>query len=444
MEPTSTQPQSSLASALAQPIAGRPELQAGRQTIALGETLRTTFSEITAHWFRSFLTLVGVVLGSMAVLIMVSFIEAIKVMVWDGIKSLGYDGVMFVSARAPEVPFERKKITMSRGLGVRDAKALNEWSTSYSGVAAMSLSQVVVRGGGVEQRVWVFGVNPAYATVRNREVIAGRWIDDGDEIERRQVAVVGYELATTLFGSQDAVGKQIRVGNDVFRIIGVGHELGNRMANDGGDSWTRREMEGLVVPLETYRTRIRGGEQVAVLMIKSEDKENLGAVRAETERLVRRAHHGIGDFEVEDVASEIVRAEKEIDELLRNWTVILTSLAAISLLVGGVGIYSVMKISLTERLYEIGLRKAIGASDRAILIQFLFESSMLSALGGLLGCLFGTGLCVALSSQFEAGLPVSLLGLALAISFALGVGIFAGLFPSLNASRMTPIEALRG
>jgi putative ABC transport system permease protein len=412
--------------------------------LALGETFRTTFAEIRSHLFRSFLTLIGVVLGSLAVLVMVSFIEAIKVMVWDGIKSLGYDGVMFVSARASEVPLERKKSTMSRGLGIRDARDLSEWSESYSGVAAMSITQSVVRGAGVEQKVYVFGVNPAYAKVRNRSVTAGRWIDEGDEIERRSVAVVGSELATTMFGSDNPIGKQIRVGANVFVVVGVGQQIGNRMANDGGDSWTQREMEGLVVPLETYRARIRGGERVAVLMIKSEDNDKLPAVRAETERLMRRAHHGIGDFEVEDVASEIVRAEKEIDDQLFNWTVILTSLAGISLLVGGVGIYSVMKISLTERLYEIGLRKAIGASDRVILLQFLVESSTLSALGGVLGCLFGAVLCKVLGSNFEAGLPVAPLGLVLALGFAFSVGVFAGFFPSLHASRLTPIEALRG
>jgi putative ABC transport system permease protein len=402
------------------------EIQPNRG-IAFGETLRTTFSEMRAHWFRSLLTLIGVVLGSLAVLIMVSFIEAIKIMVFDGIKSLGYDGVMFVSERAPEVPLERKKATMSRGLGVRDIKALDDWSESYSGVAAMSLTQTVVRGGGVEQRVWVFGVNPAYATVRNRGVSAGRFIDQGDEIEKRKVAVIGMDLAAALFG-----------------VIGVGEQLGNRMVNDGGDSWTQREMDGVLVPLETYRAHIRGGERIGVLMIKADDKESLGAIRDETERLMRRAHHGIGDFEVEDVASEIVRAEREIDDMLRSWTVILTSLAAISLIVGGVGIYSVMRISLTERLFEIGLRKAIGASDRAILLQFLTESSALSLLGGILGCLIGSAICFALSGQFEAGLPVSPLGLGLALGFAITVGVFAGFFPSRYAARLTPIEALLG
>jgi putative ABC transport system permease protein len=429
------------------PVAGAGSSNGSRRSgprLAFGEALRTSFSEITAHWLRSFLTLIGVFLGSLAVVIMVSFAEALKVMVWQGIKSLGYNGVMFISEHTPEMPMERKKATMSRGLGVRDVKALAEWGEGYEGVAAMSLTQTVVRALGQERRVWVFGVNPAYAKVRNRTVSAGRWIDGGDELERRKVAVVGRDLGTTLFGTDNPIGKQIRVADQVLRVIGVGDQLGNTFANDGGDSWTQREMEGVIIPLETFRAYIRGGERIGVIMIKTPETENLGAVRSETERLMRRAHHGIGDFEVEDVASEIVRAEAQIKEVLRSWTVILTSLAAISLLVGGVGIYSVMKISLTERLYEIGLRKAIGAGDRTILLQFLIESSTLSALGGMLGCGVGIVLCQVLARFFPTGLPVSPLGLALGIGFAVAVGLFAGVFPSLSAARLTPVEALRG
>ena len=415
-----------------------------RPRLAFGEAIRTSFAEITSHLLRSSLTLIGVFLGSLAVVLMVSFSQGLKIMVWQGIRSLGYNGVMFVSARTPEVPLERKKATMSRGLGVRDVAALAEWGENYEGVAAMSLTQSVVRSLGQERKVWVFGVNPAYATVRNRGASAGRWIDGGDEIERRKVAVVGSDLATTLFGGDTPVGKQIRIGTQVFRIIGVGAQIGNTFANDGDDSWTTREMEGVVIPLETFRAYLRGGEGIGVLMIKTAKTENLGAVRDETERLMRRAHHNVGDFEIENIASEILRAEAQIKDLLRSWSVILISLAGISLLVGGVGIYSVMKISLTERLFEIGLRKAIGAGEGTILLQFLIESSTLSALGGLLGCGVATVVCILAAPFFPTGLPVSPLGLALGIGFAVAIGVFAGFFPSWTASRLTPIDALRG
>ncbi len=409
--------------------------------MAFWEAVRTTFAEIWGHKMRSGLTLVGVVLGTLAVVVMVTMIEAIKVMVWEGIKGLGYDGVMFVSQRAPQTPLERKKVQFSRGLAVSDVNDLARWG-DYDAVAAMSALDTVIKGRGEERRVRVYGVTPSYAFVRNRTVSAGRFFDGRDQQARRRVAVLGAELATSLFGSDDPIGRQVRLGEAVFEVVGVESRIGNSQVNDGGSA--RREMNGVLVPLDAFRSYLRGGDRIALLMVKSSDDDHFSAVQAETERLVRRAHHGVGDFHVENVADEIFKAEARIREMLRNWTIVMAAIAGISLLVGGVGIYSVLKISLAERLYEIGLRKAIGASDRAILVQFLVESTSLSALGGLLGCGLGVVITRVLSGSFEAGLPLAPLGLALGIGFAVAVGLFAGIFPSLSAARMTPVEALRG
>lgn len=410
--------------------------------MAWWEALRTSFAEIWAAKFRSLRTLIGVVLGTTAVVVMVTMIDGIKAMVWDGFYSLGYDGVMFVSYRTPDDPTARKKMFFSSGLAVRDIERLEEWGHRFSSVAALNAMETVVRGGGEEIRARVMGVTPSYATVRNRSVTTGRWLMASDERDRRKVAVVGVQLAEKLFGSQDPIGKSVRLGDVSFTVVGVGAKIGNNFANDGG--FSRREMNGVLIPLETFRAYMRGGERVGAIMIKTDDKEHLGEVSAELERLVKRSHHGVADFRVNDVASDMLKASKQVTELLFNWTVVMASIAGISLLIGGVGIYSVMKISLAERLYEIGLRKAMGASDLAILTQFLVESTTLSALGGLLGCGLGALVAMLASGAFEAGLPVSPLGLLLGISFAVGVGAFAGLFPSLSASRLTPVEALHG
>lgn len=411
------------------------------KAVAFGEAVRATLAEILAHKLRSGLTLTGVVLGTLAVVLMVTLIEAVKVMVWEGIRGLGFDGVMFVSQRPPEDPIERKKQGFSRGLTVRDMAVVREGAETLDAVAAVRLTEKVVTARGVSRRVRVFGVTPSYAAVHDREVTVGRWFVLSDEEERRTVAVLGAELAETLFGSDNPVGREVRIGEVSFQVVGVEKRLGNRFANSG---WTRREMQGVLVPLTTFGTYLQGGERLAVLSVRTSEKENLHLVKAEVERLLRRAHRGISDFEVENIADEMLRAEKEITALLRNWTVVLAAIASISLLVGAVGIYSVMKISLVERLYEIGLRKAIGATDGAILLQFLVESTTLSALGGLFGCGLGAVIARALSPHFEAGLPLSPLGLALGISFAVAAGVFAGVFPSLAAARLTPVEALRG
>jgi putative ABC transport system permease protein len=428
-----------------EPVMTNGEARLRRQRrggLAPWEAVRTTLAEVWAHKLRSALTLTGVILGTTAVVVMITMIEAIKVMVWQGFYSLGYDGVMFVSSRPPDDPTEAKKAFFSRGLTVDDIADLEAWGETYSSVAAINVTDTLVRAGGDEVKARVMGVTPSYATVRNRSVSAGRWFMSSDQADHRKVAVLGSQLAETLFGDRDPLGKDIRIGDERFTIVGVERKIGNNFANDGGSG--RREMGGVLVPLRSFRAYVRGGQTVGALMIKTDRKEDLDAVSEELTRLVRRSHHGVTDFHVNDVASDMLKAAKRVTELLFNWTVVMATIAGISLLVGGVGIYSVMKISLVERLYEIGLRKAIGATDGAILFQFLVESAMLSAIGGLIGCGLGALLARLFSPFFEAGLPLAPLGLVLGVSFAVTVGIFAGVFPSISAARLTPVEALRG
>jgi putative ABC transport system permease protein len=405
------------------------------------EAIRTTFAEIWAHKLRSFLTLIGVVLGTAAVTVNVTIIDGVKVMVWEGIRGLGFDGVMFVVPRSPEDPIELRKRTYSRGLAARDLDVVAGGATTLDSVAAVRLANLVVAARGVQRRVRIYGITPSYGRVHDREVSAGRWLEDSDELESRKVAVLGVDLAERLFGTDDPVGKPVRIGDALFRVVGVETRLGNRMANSG---WTRREMTGALIPLSAFRAYLQGGEGITILSVKTGDAQHLTLVKSQLERLVRRSHHGISDFEVENIADEILKAEKEIRVMMRNWTIVLAAIAGISLLVGGVGIYSVLKISLAERLFEIGLRKAMGASDRAILLQFMVESTTLSILGATVGCLVGAVISQLASGMFEAGLSLAPLGLVLGVGFAVAVGVFAGVFPSLAAARLTPVEALSG
>jgi len=170
--------------------------------IAFWEAVRTTFAEIWAHKFRSFLTLFLVILGTMGVVVMVTMIEALKVMVWDGIKSLGFDGVMFVEASTPVDPAERQKLGLSRGLSYRDVAVLDE-SDSLQAVAAIRIKDFVVRHGSDERRARVYGITPSFVTVHDREISAGRWFDQGDEIERRRQVV---QLADELLARAAAMG----------------------------------------------------------------------------------------------------------------------------------------------------------------------------------------------------------------------------------------------
>jgi putative ABC transport system permease protein len=225
-----------------------------------------------------------------------------------------------------------------------------------------------------------------------------------------------------------------------FRVVGVVKHLGTDQVNDDE---MERDNSKVYVPLTTAQKYFAGTDAVHAWAFQA-DPEELESAEKEAEALVRRSHRGITDFKVQNIGEEILRVRKEVDVLIANWRVVLASIAGISLLVGGIGIFSVMQISIGERTYEIGLRKAMGATDPEIFGQFLIEAVSLSLVGGAMGAALGYGVTLLAGQAFESGLPVSPLGLALAAGFAIAIGLGAGVYPALRASRLHPVDAIRG
>ena len=409
--------------------------------MVIGEALRTTFTEVWAHKLRSALTLFGVVLGTMAVVTMVSLIEAVKLEVVHGLQTLGLNDVMFVSSANPHTALDSKRAHLSEGLRREDARQLSASTDLIRASAPVSFSQQVIAWGDSSRSIRLTGTTPSYAEVLNRKVESGRFLSSYDVERKKRVAVVGKTLADGLFAGHDPIGQWVRIGDHRFEVVGVGTTIGNSFVQDG---FSRREMEGATIPLTTLQSLFGTGERVPLVAVKVADGTSLAGVFAFLRNRIWRQHHRVEDFSIDNVAAEIVQAEAQIDEQMRGWTVVLFSISAISLVVGGVGIFSVLQISLAERLYEIGLRKSIGAGDGDILVQFLIEAVFLSSLGAAIGLGLGVGLCAVLSPKFQAGLPVSPFAVVLAVLFALGVGLVAGFYPSLRAARLTPVEALRG
>ncbi len=409
--------------------------------MVLGESLRTTLQEVWSHKLRSLLTLVGVVLGTMAVVTMMSLIEAVKVQVWTGVATLGYDGVMFVSGSEPESPLDRKRVHLSDGLSREDAARLGDDSDLVEVAAPVAFGQEVIGWGDTQQSVRLYGTNATYARVLSRSAEKGRFLSDLDVERQQRVVVLGNNLASDLFGSNEAVGQWVRIGSHRFHVIGVEGRIGNGFVSDG---FGRREMDAAIVPITTLQALFVGSHRVPLVVVKTTDTTRLSEIFAFLKNRLWHRHNRVEDFEVDNVAAEILQAEEQVEDQLRGWTVVLFAISAIALVVGGVGIFSVLQISLAERLYEIGLRKSMGAQDRDILLQFLIEAVFLSALGATVGVTVGIAVCAALGPNFEAGLPISGFAVALAVTFAIGVGLAAGAYPSLRAARMTPVEALMG
>jgi len=200
---------------------------------------------------------------------------------------------------------------------------------------------------------------------------------------------------------------------------------------------------GVYVPWSVYRDMFGRADAISYMLAKAVSPEK--SVDAEDEAIARfrQAHNNIGDTRINNIGKDMIKERAQIEVILRNWRIVFFSIAGVSLLIGGVGIFSVLKISICERLFEIGLRKSLGASDAEIFVQFLIESITLSVVGALIGV--GGGIIVVrlISQAFPAGLPLSIFGMTLASGFAIGIGLFAGMYPSLSASRLQPVEALR-
>lgn len=407
----------------------------------LWEIIRTVFGEIRHHKLRSVLTLLGIILGTLSITVLTSFLDGIIATVWAGLEDVGYDGVVLVVNQNARDLRESALFTRSEGLQPRDADIVFQRRKLVTAVAPMAFWEEIVRRDNVQRKARISGVTASFAVVRNRKAESGRFFNEADDQTFARVCVLGHRLKIRLFGSEDAVGKTVKIGERLFTVVGVGRKLGNMFVND--DEFIE-EMEGIYLPLSTLRKFYKGEQDpLEVLAIKTEEVERLGDVRAEVLASLKLAHRGAEDFRVLNIAEELLRARQQITEQLRSWRIVLGSIAGISLAVGAIGLLSVMLIAIGERLYEIGLRKAIGATDFEVFLQFLAESVILSLLGGLLGIAGGIAITKAAGSAFRSGLPIRIDGLLIALGIALVLGIISGTYPALKASRMEPVEALR-
>ena len=223
-------------------------------------------------------------------------------------------------------------------------------------------------------------------------------------------------------------------------MVGVGTKFNMEFVNDDD---MRKEQEGIYVPFSIYQDMFGRTNAISYMLAKAVEPEKSVDAEDEASRLYAQAHNGIHDVHVENVGKEILKERSNILRVLRNWRIVFFSIAGVSLLIGGVGIFSVLKISVSERLFEIGLRKSMGATNAEIFGQFLIEAVTLSVVGAAIGLAGGIALVRVIAGFFPAGLPVSMFGLSVASGFAISIGLLAGLYPSISASQLEPVEALR-
>jgi len=407
------------------------------QASLMGEVVTGGLIELWSHKLRSFLTLTLLMLGVFAMVVMTSLLDGVKDKVSTGFAGMSWDGTLMLVPRQARTSDEQKRFAMSSGLRFEDLARLTAPHEKIIGFSPRATKRSVVHVAGGSERIFVNGVTADYSFLMDRPIGFGRGLTENDQKRRSTVAVVGATLASKLFGGIDPVGRDLVIEGVPYRIVGVlagGQIFNEEIYMDGN---------GVLIPLDTYMSRMDPDHQLTQVAVKLKSRNDLDEMSATLLARARQAHHGIDDVEVKDLDAELARASQSFQSEMHGWTVVLLSLAGTVLLVGGVGVLSVMLISFSERRYEIGLRKAIGADDRQILVQFLLEALVLAAIGATIGTLAGSALCRAISDKFPWGLVVNPYGLATAWGIALLLAVTFGLYPAIKASRLSPMAAMR-
>ena len=399
--------------------------------------MRGGLIELWAHKLRSILTLTLLALGVFALVVMTSVLDGVMDKISTGFAGMSWDGTVRLAPKSPTTTEEQKRFAMSPGLRYEDLPRLTAPHPKVLAFIPRAQKQTAVRIAGGTERTFVIGVGRDYSFWMNRPIGLGRGLTEDDGRRHLLVAVVGATIASKLFGGTDPVGRDIVVEGVPLRIVGV--QAPGQLFSD--ENWY--DANGMLIPIETYMDRIEPTHQINQVSVKLRDKKDLGDVSAMLVARARQAHHGIEDVETTDLEAEGARSWQNFLDQMRGWTIVLMSLAGTVLLVGGVGVLSVMLISFSDRRYEIGLRKAMGASDGEILTQFLLEACVLAAVGASIGTLSGAALCKALGPKFPYGLVVDPMGLAVAWGVALALALAFGMYPAVRASRLSPMEAMR-
>ena len=401
----------------------------------LRESTGIALTALRANKLRSFLTLLGTIIGVMSVIAVLSFVEGLNQFVSQKLLNAGanafyVDSYGFVTSQEA---FDAVKDNPPVDIG--DADALRAGVPSASMVIAGADTRDLLRFRNKDMKgINVRGRSPGWEVIEDYTLRSGRTLTELDDSRRQLVCVIGSEVAEELFGSLDPVGRQIRVGPDTYNVIGIMEAKGKLF----GQSQDRF----VTIPIRTY-VKFKEERANLQLSIKAVDQASMPLAMQETRNVLRGRRH-LGPLRKDNFG---ITTSENVLELYRTLTggifVVTIGVAAISLVVGGIVIMNIMLVSVTERTREIGIRKAMGARRRDILTQFLVEATTLSLTGGIIGVI--TGILLALLAGAVSPLPtaVSLPGVVLGIVMSAGIGVFFGSYPAWRAARLDPIEALR-
>jgi putative ABC transport system permease protein len=403
------------------------------------ETINQGLNQLRIHKLRTMLSILGILISVGSVTGIVSLGEGLRSVVTDQFVKSG--GPNIIQVRSPNLWYRNQKGRWVRRdweeyLENRDSELLRQASTHIQFVVPIIYMDREVRYHNVTTAARIRASNEHHYKIENWEIDKGRFISEADVQSASKVTVIGSELAKDLYSEENPVGKELKIASERYQVIGVLKQF----KFFGGTN--ERHM---IIPFTTAQKRIFGNERVNRFFVMADMPENVGEVTQQLRYVMRRQHEHADEFEISTGESQI----EQFNRVVFILKAVAGGIAGISLLVGGIGIMNIMLVSVTERTREIGIRKAVGAKRRTILIQFLLEAIVLCLFGGGLGILFGIGLGSGLSAYiksltqvpFESVVTPGLM--IFAVMYSAAIGLFFGVYPAYRASKLDPIEALR-
>lgn len=397
------------------------------------ESFLMAWASLIANKMRSILTMLGIIIGVAAVIALVSIGNGVKQDIQNSISSLG-SNLLMVMPGAPRTPGVRPSQGSMKSLKVSDYQAISKLDGVKAASPYTANSYVTI----YQSKNWtttVSGVSSNFQDVNNWTMAEGRFISSKNVENRERVAVVGQTVVKNLFAGEDPVGKEIRVKNIPFRVIGVLNSKGNgTIGNDQDDV--------IFIPYTTAMERVEGVDYLRMVYVVASDDNGIDRLQSDIENLLR-VRHSIKDTNLDDFNIQNMKSIMEtMEQTTGTLTLFLGAVAAISLVVGGIGIMNIMLVSVTERTREIGIRKALGATYFVIVTQFLIEAVVISLMGGLIGIALGIGASKLIGLASGMSTVISVPTIVLSFAFSMAIGLVFGIYPARKAAKLNPIDAL--
>ncbi|MGH7494303.1 MAG: ABC transporter permease [bacterium] len=405
------------------------------------ESLRIGVKNIAVHKLRSLLTTLGVIFGVGAVVAMLSIGEGAKREAIEQIKLLGTNNIRINHLKLTGEHAEEAEKNASNGLSYLDGQLMRANLPNVTGVTPLKFVEIEVTQGNKESSGRVVGTDETYEWVTNFHPSEGRFITPLDVQEAKRVCAIGTEIRSELFGYRNPIGRRIEIGDSWFTVVGV---MESKTVKEGKASVIklRNINKDIYIPITTALKRFTDDDRpdlVEEIAIQVKDETQVVTTSEVVKRILNRTHNGVNDYEIIIPAELLAQSQKT----QRVFNIVMGSIAAISLLVGGIGIMNIMLASVTERTKEIGIRRALGATERDVLIQFLNETILVSATGGMIGVVLGAIMAKAINLFAGWDTVISLYSVVISFGISALVGIVFGIYPARQAARMNPIAALR-